>query len=195
MKQLNLSVAVSNIVFLEHVVVDFTAIFEKRGERFANGSMRGKLLVYLQSPSGTLSTLLLERPFDKRPQSYKKWPLMSLHFWGENPTGEWLLSVANANIVKESEPEHVAVKIRKVVFYGTSTVPEAVSRIPPKCSKECDPQKGCAALGAAFCDACAQYRMMSTLECVHSCPKGQVARKNYCYNPTTPEPACEAAMP
>jgi len=49
-------------------------------------SKRGDLTVILRSPSGTTSVLLGARPFDDIRTGlglFKKWPMMSVHFWGE----------------------------------------------------------------------------------------------------------------
>ena len=50
-------------------------------------------------------------------------------------------------------------------------------------------------MGAEFCDACAQLRMASTLECIDACPEGLDQRNGYCYNSTLPENSCEAMAP
>lgn len=165
-------------------------VFKKTGK----GAERGKITVYLTSPSGTRSTLLRERPLDDVSLGYEKWPLMSLHFWGEDPEGEWTITVVNNNKARR-RPKNAVVVIRSVQFYGVDTIPEAVSRIPAQCSEECDPTRGCADVGAEYCDVCAEFRVKSSLECVSACPEGQIARRKYCYDPTTPEPACEAEMP
>ena len=50
------------------------------------------------SPMGTKSQLLGPRPFDDIKTGFSlfgKWPMMSVHFWGENPTGKWILKVHN----------------------------------------------------------------------------------------------------
>ena len=90
--------------FLEHVIspIHVTA-----------GRKRGDLRVYLQSPSGTRSTLLHNRPqdfsgrFTGRKLSiqlipmflsgsgFTNWPFMSVHSWGENPLGKWTLEIHN----------------------------------------------------------------------------------------------------
>ena len=59
------------------------------------GRKRGDLRIYLQSPSGTRSTLLDARPQDYSSSGFIDWPFMSVHHWGENPTGTWILEVHN----------------------------------------------------------------------------------------------------
>merc|ERR1719391_1503182 len=57
---------------------------------------RGAFSVLLESPSGTVSQLLAPRPLDNSISGFdgfKIWPLMSTHYWGEDPTGNWTLSI------------------------------------------------------------------------------------------------------
>lgn len=72
--------------FLEHVVspIHVTA-----------GRKRGDLRVYLQSPSGTRSTLLHNRPQDFSSSGFTNWAFMTTHSWGENPLGTWQLEIHN----------------------------------------------------------------------------------------------------
>lgn len=154
-------------------------------------STRGQLEVILTSPAGTSSTLLPLRSADKTSKGYDNWPFMSVHFWGENPTGEWMIITRNYNY-DSGETAHV--DLPGLVLYGTSSVPEAVSRIPSQCSPECDPSRGCAAIGAEFCDACAKLRIASTLECTTSCPQGLQQRNSYCYEEGR-EAFCDAVIP
>ena len=51
--------------------------------------------IYLTSPQGTRSTLLDSRSKDRSSSGFSDWPFMSTHFWGENPTGKWILEVHN----------------------------------------------------------------------------------------------------
>ena len=161
-----------------------------------SNAQRGKIEVFLKSPSGTVSTLLKQRRLDRESLGYERWPFMTLHYWGEAPRGEWQITVVNNNRRGgRRNVKHADVEISQVHLYGSRSVPEAVARIPDQCSRACDPSRGCAAVGAEYCDACAKFRMMSTLECVSSCPEGFTARKQYCYDPNTPEKPCEASMP
>lgn len=54
---------------------------------------RGCLDIFLVSPAGTVSTLLSRRPLDVSRNGFDKWPLMSVHFWGESSVGKWTLIV------------------------------------------------------------------------------------------------------
>ena len=200
----------SDIVSLEHVVLVFTMSFPgiteddynsyrdeyyDNFEAFFNDSRsifwpeRGTVQINLTSPSGTTSRLLPRRTGDIFPGSYDDWPFMSVHFWGEDPTGTWTIDISFDTVGA------IQVEVPEVTFYGTSQVPEAVSGIPAQCSAECDPTRGCAASGAEFCDACAELRVASTLACTSSCPEGLTQRNGYCYDATQPESACEAEKP
>lgn len=52
-----------------------------------------KLILYLQivlrSPSGTNSTLLKQRSGDYSSAGFADWAFTSVHYWGENPSGNW----------------------------------------------------------------------------------------------------------
>lgn len=156
-------------------------------------TQRGKFEVILTSPAGTKSTLLPLRPPDYLVEGFDLWPLMSVHFWGENPGGKWTITVHNTNSHSPFHPSRVT--IPKVVFYGTSSVPQAVQRIPANCSVECDATRGCAAEGARYCDACAELRVASTLECVSSCPRGTTERSGYCVDGSAGEKRCTKKFP
>lgn len=156
----------------------------------SSGPGRGSVQVHLTSPSGTTSTLLPFRPADVRPASYNSWPLMSVHFWGERPSGSWTLSVAytgNRGSIKVGFP--------RVTLYGTTEVPKAVSRIPYMCSSKCDSARSCAASGAEFCDACAKFRLSDDLLCVSSCSKGLTKKNGYCYDKSEQEDSCISPVP
>ena len=74
-----------SIQYLEHVVVVIRAKFDRRG--YLEG--------YLTSPNGTESYILPFRPNDVLAQNFDDWPILSLHFWGENPKGTWRLRFKN----------------------------------------------------------------------------------------------------
>ena len=144
---------------------------------------RGDIQVELTSPQGTTSILLPYRTPDSWPGEYNNWPFMSVHFWGEDPSGDWTLVVRNRGINGT-----VIVSDVEFVFYGTTSTPEAISRIPEQCDPAC--ARGCAAAGAMFCDACLQNRDAKTLECVADCAEGQTMRSGYCYDASEAEPEC-----
>ena len=77
------------INFLEHVEVKVDLTY----------SLRGDLLIKLESPQGTVSNLTHYR-FADSAYGFQDldWVLMSLHYWGENATGQWRLTLENANL-------------------------------------------------------------------------------------------------
>lgn len=167
-----------NITYLEHTVLTATVATDALGAR-------GDMQLELTSPSGTTSTILIYRSQDDTTSaSYHNWPFMSVHYWGENPFGQWTL-------VLTLRGEGTATITGIVMtLYGTLEIPEVVSRIPESCDMACDPSRGCANAGPEFCDACAALRHADTLECIDECPSGFSVRNGYCYNSSLPEPVC-----
>lgn len=45
--------------------------------------------------TGTSTVLLAERERDKSPNGFKNWDFMSVHTWGENPRGTWVLRITD----------------------------------------------------------------------------------------------------
>lgn len=45
--------------------------------------------------TGTSTVLLAERERDKSPNGFKNWDFMSVHTWGENPVGTWVLRITD----------------------------------------------------------------------------------------------------
>lgn len=76
-----------NINYLEHVITNLSL----------NSTKRGDIRISLISPFGTESNLLDHRPLDKSKNGFKNWPFMSVHYWGENLNGEWILKIENNN--------------------------------------------------------------------------------------------------
>ena len=145
---------------------------------------RGDIRLELTSPQGTTSIILPYRILDSWPGEYTNWPFMSVHFWGEDPSGDWTLTITNrgsSGVVEVSDVQFT--------FYGTAETPEVISRIPQECHSAC--KRGCAAAGAEFCDSCRGLRDAATLQCVGQCPEGHTMSSGYCYNATQPEPECE----
>ena len=178
------------IVFAEHMVVEMTLTITVDTSDYGEynysdyyydpdvvnhlGPRRGDIMIELQSPAGTKSVLLPHRKNDfVNEEGYSDWPFMSVHHWGENPQGTWSVNVSFA-----SGGASVGVSGVSATVYGTSDVPQAVSRIPSQCSPEC--ARGCAAEGPQFCDACNDNRMPDTLECVSSCPSDLCSVDGYC---------------
>lgn len=141
---------------------------------YHDGPRRGAISIKLTSPAGTVSTLLPERKDDfVSNEGYAEWPFMSVHYWGEEPSGEWVLGVYYS-----SPSGSVTVSDLNLVLYGTSEVPESVHRIPAQCSSLCE--RGCAASGEYYCDSCKSSRMPDTLKCVEKCPSGLCDVDGYC---------------
>ena len=69
---------------LEHVQVVVTL----------SASQRGRVELSLTSPSGTRQILLARRHVDMSPQGLNGWVLMTVHCWGEDPRGNWTLTVS-----------------------------------------------------------------------------------------------------
>jgi len=82
---------------------------------------RGNLRLVLISPSGTASTLLMERPRDVLSSNFDEWPFLSVHYWGENPQGKWILHVINAGNRHVNQPG--ILRKWQLVFYGTKENP------------------------------------------------------------------------
>ena len=141
---------------------------------------RGDIQIELTSPQGTMSILLPYREKDSWPGDYNNWPFMSVHFWGEDPSGDWTLSV-----IYRGSSGRLLVSDVEFTFYGTTSIPAVISRIPAQCDDAC--ARGCAAAGAEFCDACRLFRDAETLECVDSCANGLIERSRYCYNASKAE--------
>ncbi len=171
-----------NVSFLEHTVVTASVGAGVTG-------LRGDMQLELTSPAGTMSTILPYRDLDDTlGGSYPTWPFMSVHYWGEDPNGEWTLVLTHrgggAAIIS-----NIAMTI-----YGTNETPEAVSRIPESCDPACDPTRGCAGVGAELCDACVGVRRADTLECIDECPLEFTQRSGYCYNASLTEPQCNRSI-
>ena len=133
---------------------------------------RGSVSIELTSPMGTKSTLLPYRSSDLHHEGFRKWPLMTVLTWGENPAGNWIFTVSTKNGAVAS------LDGLELVFYGTNDVPAAVQLIPEHCHEQCNGK--CTRTGAEFCDTCNSVRMASSLECVEKCPTGTFQNIHMC---------------
>lgn len=142
---------------------------------------RGDFEVTIRSPSNTASTLLFKRPFDiVNTESYYQWPFLTVLHWGEDPRGQWTVTVnwTNANggsgIIDDVS----------ATIYGVSQVPESVANIPEKCNSLCARSKGCSGPGPSDCDVCnnSTLRYASSLECIQASNCVE-SRDGYCYDP------------
>lgn len=184
-------------------------ILEDSLEGLANFSLpkRGDIQMELVSPSGTTSILLPYRdpdllpyasaqtilsiwglpPDEISPDGYIEWPFLSVHFWGEDPRGEWMLTFHYRGLNNSATFEGLNIKI-----YGTLKTPEAVVDYSD-CNSTC--MGGCAKGGSSeFCHSCINLRHAETLECIDECPSGFQELNGYCYDPNHPEPQCDKVI-
>ena len=189
----------TNITYLEHVVVQlsltllaqdvqydysdyYNALYDDVPRvddiLYHEQARRGDISVSLTSPQGTTSTLLPYRNRDFiNTNGYFHWPFMSLHFWGENPIGDWMCTVSYRTTVGNVKVSNV-----KVVLYGTKTTPDSVKKIPSVCPLSCVQTKHCFSV---HCDSCKNFRDPQTLQCLNSCPNGTTVFSNYCIDPNS----------
>lgn len=82
------------INFLEHVQVRLSL----------NYTIAEDLEVNLTSPQGTISRLIQRRSKGsfQRATSLTNWKVLTLHHWGENPSGIWMLSLKNSRLEHEN---------------------------------------------------------------------------------------------
>lgn len=100
----------NNIQYLEHVQAFITL----------ESSRRGDVTINMTSPSGTKSMLLNRRPKDDDSKDgFKSWPFMTTHTWGENPSGEWKLSVG----FKGNKPQKGVLLKWELLLHGTLEPP------------------------------------------------------------------------
>ena len=147
---------------------------------------RGDIQLELTSPHGTKSILLPYRGRDTtNDEGYNKWPFMSVHFWGEDPSGNWAL-----NVTYRGRFGTLLIKDVTFTFFGTAIKPPVIARIPSKCDSAC--ARGCAAPGPEYCDSCKKnfVRNVMTLECIQECSDGFEMRSGYCYNASEPDAKC-----
>ena len=74
------------IAKLEHVAL--TLSFQHR--------RRGDVSVDLFSPSGTRNEMLSTRRYDDSKNGLHDWTFMTVHCWGENPKGIWVMNVTDS---------------------------------------------------------------------------------------------------
>ena len=180
----------TDIEYLEHVVIEVTLNLSSRlhpnhfydyNDYYLDKnvldheqSRRGDIRINLKSPQGTTSTILPYRETDYiNTVGYVKWPFSSLHFWGEDPVGDWKLTIRYRSPVGQVEMSDLKVKL-----YGTKTIPESVRRIPGHCASVC--VRGCASAKESHCDSCKNFSNPITLECIPMCPNGTYEVNGYC---------------
>lgn len=89
---------------------------------------RGNVMIALTSPSGTRSILLFPRPRDNFATTFEDWPFLSVHFWGENPVGQWKLEVINMGQERPKRSNRGLLRKWQLIFYGTDENPVRVPR-------------------------------------------------------------------
>ncbi|XP_063677643.1 furin-like protease kpc-1 isoform X1 [Bolinopsis microptera] len=89
------------VAVLEHVQVVLSV----------NHDFRGSLKIILESPAGTESALLTERPSDTNNQGFFKWSFLSVQMWGEVAPGQWTLTIESKG---DGELTYV-----ELILYGT----------------------------------------------------------------------------
>ena len=185
------------ITYLEHVVINMTLSIHNYGKGYDTSDYRdelyevsdvdefyqwlqdphprrGDIKILLTSPQGTNSTLLPYRNYDfVNEEGYSDWPFMSVQHWGEDPSGTWTLTVYFKSSYGNVQANGVS-----MTLHGTPTIPTAVLAIPGSCDQAC--ARSCSGPWSSDCDACKDYRVAATLECVSTCPNATYVHNKYC---------------
>ena len=149
---------------------------------FEGYTKRGDFKVTLTSPSNTTSTLLFERPFDiVNTEGYYEWPFLTVLHWGEDPTGEWAITVTWSNSIGKG-----IVSNASVALYGVSNLPDSVANTA-NCNTLCAGR--CGGPLSSDCDSCNSQtvRNATSLECINptDCIEPYVMSDGYCYVPSS----------
>lgn len=123
------------IGYLEHVVVTISY----------KASFRGDVEFYLDSPSGTQTKIFSSRYYDSA-SSEITWDFMSVHTWGEDPEGEWTLTMSDAYGGTSMELNYWKIK-----FYGTVTDPLAGEPAAGALGGSCTDSNDCSGLTDGGC--------------------------------------------
>ncbi|XP_064152444.1 neuroendocrine convertase 1-like [Anguilla rostrata] len=105
----------SAIRSLEHVQMEISIEYTRRGD----------LRIVLTSPSGTSTVLLAERERDTSSSGFRNWAFMSVHTWGEDPTGTWTLTITDVSGRAENEGQVVDWRL---ILHGTQDRPEHMKK-------------------------------------------------------------------
>nr|KAG5706521.1 hypothetical protein BaRGS_028692 [Batillaria attramentaria] len=106
----------TEVRFLEHVQCRVTLHY----------APRGAIAIHLTSPQGTRSTILPHRPNDMSSQGFNDWPLLSVHFWGEDPRGEWTLEIEHGASGYTRQLNGGVLVSWSLVLHGTKENPVAM---------------------------------------------------------------------
>ncbi|XP_065213951.1 neuroendocrine convertase 1-like [Planococcus citri] len=100
------------IRYLEHVQLNVTISYP----------VRGCLEIDLVSPLGTLSKVMEARKNDYTKGGFKNWAFLSLQFWGEDPSGDWMVMVTD-KLSRGKEEYRGTVEQIQLIVHGTTEVP------------------------------------------------------------------------
>ncbi|KAF7311443.1 PHOMO B domain-containing protein [Mycena kentingensis (nom. inval.)] len=81
----------ANFEKLEHITVRV----------WIDHARRGDVRIELRSPGGITSVLAEPRKYDAAKTGFPGWTMMSVKHWGEDPVGDWLITVSDV-----ADPEH-----------------------------------------------------------------------------------------
>ena len=90
-----------NVTFMVHNCKHITKLEHTIAHISFKSPRRGDVSLRLISPMGTPSQSLSTRPKDHTDEGLDDWPFMTVHNWGENPTGTWILEVRHIQIILE----------------------------------------------------------------------------------------------
>ncbi|XP_050520597.1 neuroendocrine convertase 1-like isoform X2 [Daktulosphaira vitifoliae] len=100
------------IKYLEHVQLSISI----------NYPIRGMIEVDLISPNGTQCKMMESRPLDTSDCGFNEWKIKSLQFWGENPSGFWIVSIKDQNSNKNRDLLG-SVQNLTIILHGTKAYP------------------------------------------------------------------------
>merc|ERR1719153_1578810 len=101
--------------FLEHLQSHITLTATRRGD----------VQIFLTSPAGTKSQLLMMRPHDSSRAGFHDWPFLTVFCWGEQPAGKWVLEVQNNGRYQEA-----VLHKWSMTFWGTEQNPIPTTPAP-----------------------------------------------------------------
>ncbi|ODV63083.1 S8 family peptidase ASCRUDRAFT_31906 [Ascoidea rubescens DSM 1968] len=105
----------ANFEHIEHVTVTINM----------SAKNRGKIEVNLISPSGIISNLGIQRPYDKSNEGFNNWTFMSVAHWNETGEGVWKLQVIN-----RGQKNKVKFYDWVIKFFGECIDPSKAKRFP-----------------------------------------------------------------
>ncbi|KAL4219234.1 proprotein convertase subtilisin kexin type [Mactra antiquata] len=112
-----------------------------------SGYYRGDVQIDLESPQGTRSTIFSRRKFDKAGLSQiVQWTFMSVHFWGENPSGNWTI-----RLIDKESTTGMYLYSWQLIFYGTITDPHSGSPTGGVLGSHCNNSDDCSGITNGGC--------------------------------------------